>query len=38
MLFVLLPICLFAGLLAMANKRASRMQQDGEDREPSDEE
>lgn len=28
MLFVLLPICLFAGLLAIANKRATKMQQE----------
>lgn len=37
LLFVLLPIALFAGLLAVANRRATRMQaerQDAPDDEP----
>jgi hypothetical protein len=31
LLFVLLPIALFAGLLAIANRRASRAEQDRTD-------
>jgi len=37
LLFVLLPIALFAGLLAVANRRATRAQAEQE-REPGDEE
>lgn len=36
-LFVLLPIALFAGLLAIANKRASRAQAERDDVLPDDE-
>jgi hypothetical protein len=34
MLFVLLPIALFAGLLAVANRRATRQQAEHEDADP----
>jgi hypothetical protein len=37
LLFVLLPIALFAGLLAVANRRATRAQAE-EEHEPGDEE
>lgn len=36
LLFVLLPIALFAGLLAVANRRASRAQAERDDADPSD--
>jgi hypothetical protein len=34
LLFVLLPIALFAGLLAVANRRASRQQAEQDDADP----
>jgi hypothetical protein len=37
LLFVLLPIGLFAGLLAVANRRASREQEARRDADPTDE-
>ncbi len=36
LLFVLLPIALFAGLLAVANRRATRAQAERDDAEPPD--
>jgi hypothetical protein len=36
-LFVLLPIAIFAGLLAIANRRATRQQQQRRAEEPEDE-
>ncbi len=38
LLFVLVPIAMFAGLLAIANRRAARAQADAEELEPGDEE